>query len=355
VLPVGAAPPSAVGNPEPARIGPGTGADAGTAVRVRLGPRADWVTTDSVERLLSSAWTVSDRSNRVGLRLDGAPLDRAVPGEELPSEGTVAGAVQVPADGLPVIFLADHPVTGGYPVVAVVRDVDLDVLAQVRPGERIRLVLDGGAPRGPGHDRGDGRPKCLAPGGRERHDGAVAPAEGRRGGVPMTGRTTPWLPAGFAHPERLDLPTGHHLRPIRGDDVDIDYPAVMRSRERLWSIYGEAWGWPPATMTYEEDREDLAHHEAEIAAHLSFNYALLDAEESALLGCVYLDPPEKAGADVEVSWWVVDELVGTEVEAELDRTVPQWLAREWPFTQPRVIGRDVPWAEWLAMPDVEND
>ena len=101
-----------------------------------------------------------------------------------------------------------------------------------------------------------------------------------------------WLPEGFAAPSRVDLDTGHHLRPIRADDVAIDYPAVMGSRERLWDKYGDAWGWPPATMTYEADREDLAHHEAEIAANETFNYAILDAAESELLGCIYIDPPD---------------------------------------------------------------
>lgn len=139
-----------------------------------------------------------------------------------------------------------------------------------------------------------------------------------------------WLPAGFVHPERVELATGHHLRPIRAADVDIDYPAVMGSRERLWERYGAAWGWPPATMTLEQDREDLARHEAEIAAHESFNYAVLDAEETALLGCVYIDPPGE-GADPVVSWWVVDELLGSDLERALDAFVPRWLADEWGF------------------------
>ena len=64
--------------------------------------------------------------------------------------------------------------------------------------------------------------------------------------------TVSWLRSTFAHPRRVELPCGHHLRPIRADDVDIDYPAVMGSRERLWSIYGEPWGWPPATMTIDK-------------------------------------------------------------------------------------------------------
>jgi hypothetical protein len=136
----------------------------------------------------------------------------------------------------------------------------------------------------------------------------------------------PWLPDGFSPPQRVELPTGHRLRPIRADDVAIDYPAVMGSRERLWELYGEAWGWPPATMTYEQDRDDLAHHEAEIAALETFNYALY--------GCVYIDPPDaRSPADVDAvaSWWVVDEAVGTALEAALAAFVPSWLADVWGF------------------------
>ena len=164
--------------------------------------------------------------------------------------------------------------------------------------------------------------------------------------------TTTWLPAGWHHPTRVQLPTGHHLRPIRESDVDLDLPAVLGSRERLWSIYGVAWGWPPAGMTREQDRVDLARHEAEIEAHESFNYALFDAGETALFGCVYVDPPEKPGADAEISWWVVDDLVGSEVEAALDALVPAWIARDWPLRNPRYVGRDLTWSDWLALPEL---
>jgi hypothetical protein len=127
--------------------------------------------------------------------------------------------------------------------------------------------------------------------------------------------------------------------------------AVMGSQERLWSIYGEAWGWPPSTMTAQQDREDLARHEAEIERHESFNYALFDTAETQLLGCVYVDPPEKAGADAEISWWVVDHLVDTSIEKALDDLVPRWIATEWPFTHPRYVGRDLTWHEWMNLPD----
>jgi hypothetical protein len=141
----------------------------------------------------------------------------------------------------------------------------------------------------------------------------------------------PWLPESFTHPERVDLPSGHHLRPIRAADVDIDYPAVMGSRERLWAKYGDAWGWPPATMTLEQDREDLARHEAEIASHETFNYAVLNSDESELLGCVYIDPPPSEGSDAVVSWWVVDDAVGTQLDRALEEFVPRWLNDTWGF------------------------
>lgn len=143
-----------------------------------------------------------------------------------------------------------------------------------------------------------------------------------------------WLPDDFTHPERLDLPTGHHLRPIRESDTDIDYPAVMGSQERLWARYGALWGWPPADMTYEADRIDLARHEQEIADHISFNYAVFDPGETELLGCVYVDPPDersKDGADAVASWWVVDREAGGDLERALDELIPRWLEERWGF------------------------
>lgn len=146
----------------------------------------------------------------------------------------------------------------------------------------------------------------------------------------------PWLPSSFQHPQRLELPTGHHLRPIREADVDIDHPAVMGSRQRLWERYGDAWGWPPASMTIDQDRVDLARHADEMATGLSFNYAVLDADERELLGCVYIDPPAAPGdAGAVVSWWVVDHAVGGPLEVALAERVPQWLATDWPFTDVR--------------------
>lgn len=104
------------------------------------GPRADRFV--SLDPLFRQVWTVSAQADRVGIRLDGPPLVRAERPdgtEELPSEGMLPGAIQVPPDGRPVILGPDGPVTGGYPVVAVVTDADRDALGQARPGTRIRF------------------------------------------------------------------------------------------------------------------------------------------------------------------------------------------------------------------------
>ncbi|MFI5711222.1 biotin-dependent carboxyltransferase family protein [Kribbella sp. NPDC051620] len=105
-------------------------------VRVTPGPRADWFTPDA---LRGHTYTVSSNSNRIGVRLEGPSLQRIHEGE-LPSEGMALGAIQIPPSGLPVLFLADHPVTGGYPVIAYVATADLDACAQLRPGQSLRFT-----------------------------------------------------------------------------------------------------------------------------------------------------------------------------------------------------------------------
>ncbi|WP_129310410.1 biotin-dependent carboxyltransferase family protein [Streptomyces sp. L2] len=108
-------------------------------LRVALGPRDDWFTPEAVRGFTGRGYRVSSASNRIGLRTEGPALERARPGE-LESEGMVLGAVQVPPDGRPVVFLADHPTTGGYPVIAVVRPADLAAAAQAVPGTPVRFV-----------------------------------------------------------------------------------------------------------------------------------------------------------------------------------------------------------------------
>lgn len=131
----------------------GIGADPGTEMPVHHapprpsddspialwpGPRHHWFTAAAHRALTGAAYDVLGTSNRIGTRLQGVALERSVV-HELPSEGLIEGAVQVPNDGQPLIFLADHGVTGGYPVIAVVDPADIGRVAQARPGERLRF------------------------------------------------------------------------------------------------------------------------------------------------------------------------------------------------------------------------
>jgi len=131
VLPVGAptGEPQPLDTPRPPADGP---------LRLFPGPHPDLFTEDALAVVRAAAYAVRPESNRVGLRLQGPSVPRRGP-DELPSEGMVLGAVQVPPDGQPVVLLADHPPTGGYPVVAVVHPDDLWRCAQLRPGEQVRF------------------------------------------------------------------------------------------------------------------------------------------------------------------------------------------------------------------------
>jgi biotin-dependent carboxylase-like uncharacterized protein len=130
VLPLGEAPP-----PAATVVGPLTPpAEDSVTLEVMPGPRTDWL----VLPVFDGEWSVAPDSNRVGVRLTGHAWPRARTGE-LPSEGVVRGAVQLPPDGRPVIFGPDHPTTGGYPVVGVLTDASCDLLSQLRPGQRVRF------------------------------------------------------------------------------------------------------------------------------------------------------------------------------------------------------------------------
>ncbi|HEX2131097.1 MAG TPA: biotin-dependent carboxyltransferase family protein [Actinophytocola sp.] len=143
VLPIGT---DHSGPPPAVEVAPVPALEPGDlVVRVVPGPRTDWFAAGALETLQRGRYVVTADSNRVGIRLAGPALPRARDGDdagELPSEGMVAGAIQVPPSGQPVLFLADHPVTGGYPVIGVVRTRDLGILAQARPGQAIGFRLD---------------------------------------------------------------------------------------------------------------------------------------------------------------------------------------------------------------------
>ncbi|MGW2276506.1 5-oxoprolinase subunit C family protein [Streptomyces sp. NPDC001770] len=138
-LPLGEPPATLPALPAAAPWAAAPAAPGGLVLPLHPGPRRAWFTEDALRTLTTAAYRVSAASNRVGLRTEGPALERAV-GGELPSEGMVLGAVQVPPDGRPVVFLHDHPTTGGYPVVGVVPRHALAAAAQAVPGTPLRFV-----------------------------------------------------------------------------------------------------------------------------------------------------------------------------------------------------------------------
>ena len=158
-----------------------------------------------------------------------------------------------------------------------------------------------------------------------------------------------WLPSWFRRPSHLELPTGHHLRLLRTADADLVGAAVRGSVDGLRTRYGPARRWPvdlsPATV-----HAALVAQEARTARGEGFRYGFFDDEEQELLGCAHLDPTPKLGADVDVSWWVVDRFVGSSAEESLVGALVAWVEREWPFTRPRFVGRDLSWERWEELP-----
>ncbi len=159
-----------------------------------------------------------------------------------------------------------------------------------------------------------------------------------------------FLPADFDVPERLETER-FRLRPLTVHDVVKDYDAVMSSREHLWHQLGQAWGWPPANLTLEQDLIDLGWHHKEFQRRSSLAYAVMSPDEARLLGCVYVDPARRAGYDAEVWLWVRASELATGLDELLYATVRRWIDERWPFGRVAYPGRELPWDQYDALPD----
>jgi hypothetical protein len=158
-----------------------------------------------------------------------------------------------------------------------------------------------------------------------------------------------FLPRGFTVPEVLE--TEHYrLRSITIHDVVKDYEAVMTSREHLWQMFGDYWGWPPEDLTLEQDLIDLAWHQKEFQRHSSFDYAVMSLDEKRLLGCVYIDPPSKVGFEAEIYYWVRQSELASGLEEHLGQTLKRWLVEAWPFKRVAYPGREISWEAYEALP-----
>jgi hypothetical protein len=160
----------------------------------------------------------------------------------------------------------------------------------------------------------------------------------------------PFLPRDFIVPELLETDR-IRIRPLTIHDVVKDYDAVMSSREHLWRMFGECWGWPPKELTLEQDLIDLGWHQKEFQLRSSFDYAVMSLDEKRLLGCVYIDPPTKSGFEAEVCLWVRQSELANGLDQHLYQTVKEWVAQRWPFRRVAYPGREISWADFEALPD----
>jgi hypothetical protein len=157
-------------------------------------------------------------------------------------------------------------------------------------------------------------------------------------------------------PEDFYVPTlvaglRFRIRPISVHDAVRHFDAVMSNRDRLWDRFGEMWGWPHTDLTLEQDLVDLGWQQKEGQLRRTFTYAVLTPDEARLLGCVYVFPAQKSGAEAEADFWVRADQDDAGLEKELEEFVREWLETAWPFRSVRFPGRDLSWAEWQALPD----
>jgi hypothetical protein len=158
-----------------------------------------------------------------------------------------------------------------------------------------------------------------------------------------------FLPDDFDVPRLLETDRVR-VRPLTIHDVVKDLDALMTSREHLWALFGEAWGWPPEDLTLEQDLVDLGWHQKEFERCSSFDYAVVSLDERAVRGCVYVDPPTKAGVEAEVYLWAHASELDSGLEDELLVVVSEWIDREWPFATVTFPGREIDWQTW-RLPD----
>lgn len=155
------------------------------------------------------------------------------------------------------------------------------------------------------------------------------------------------VPRDFALPVPVET-ARFRIRPITVHDVVKDYDAVMTSKEHLRAHL--PWDWPPDDLSLEQDLIDLGWHQKEWQMKTSFDLAVMNPDESRLLGCLYVDPTEKAGYDAEITWWVRADELDTGLDAALEATIRPWIAERWPFSRVGFPGRDIGWDEWEALP-----
>lgn len=169
-------------------------------------------------------------------------------------------------------------------------------------------------------------------------------------GAVSAGSQWPFVPADFKVPATLEKST-YRLRMLTVNDVVKDYDAVMSSETHIQEFGRPGMTWPTG-LTFEEDLIDLGWHQKEFMNRTSFAYTVVSSDESRVIGCVYINPTRKQGADAAVFLWTrPPEQLDFLDEARLRSDVRAWLKREWPFENPIFPGTDISWDDWSALPE----
>lgn len=149
------------------------------------------------------------------------------------------------------------------------------------------------------------------------------------------------VPRRSQHPEFV-------IRPLTMSDVEIDYEAVMDSRERIRGTFGQDDDWPSADLTLEQDQIDVGWHQKEFQRRDAFTYAVVNSDETVELGCLYVQPTD-AEYDAAIYFWVSDTAIDRGLEEEIESHIRDWISEEWPFIDVAYPGRDISWTDWAPI------
>ena len=148
--------------------------------------------------------------------------------------------------------------------------------------------------------------------------------------------TKRFVPDDFEVPAYLETDR-FRLRMLSVDDVEKDYEAVIESRKLLHTVFGGPW--PRLGFTLEENLADLERHQQEFLSRKAFAYTVVSLDETRVLGCVYIDPPETTDSDAVVVMWVRQTEYDKGLDEILFNEVRNWIRSEWPFKKVDYPGR----------------
>ena len=158
--------------------------------------------------------------------------------------------------------------------------------------------------------------------------------------------TNKFIPEYFSIPHSLDT-ENFHLEVLTPAVAEMDYEAVLSSRTRLRSVFGEKTDWPEDTLSLSDNINDLKRHHEEFRMRKAFAYTVLTPTKDRCIGCVYINPCTADEFDCEVYLWIRDELLF--LDNELFVNVRNWLVSSWPFKSIAFPGRDISWKNWKPL------